>query len=681
MVGTSLAVNQQCSVSAEFAPSLNVLPVNHEVGNVDVASAAVNTPLDIIVIGDAIPANSTTVVVTSSLNPSSLGAQVTFTATVTTGAGTGALVGAVTFFVDGVAIPGGAIAVDSNGDATYQTATLTVGVHNITAQYMDTNGAHLQSPVSAALVQTVSEGTVVVLTSSQNPSLVGQSVTFTATVSSGIAGGVIPDGTVTFNDGSTILGTENISAAGTATFSSATLTNGLHAITATYNGDAQRQLQSSLSNTLNQDVQVPSTVVLTSNPNPTTFGTPVTFTVNVTSQSAQAPTGAVNFLDGTTQIGTANLAAGQAVFTTASLASATHSITAVYVGDNFNAAGNSNVVSQVVKPAATATVLTASPMPPIAGGPTVLTATVSVTQGVSTPTGTVTFTSGAVSLGSAKLAANGTATLTQTFPPGNQSIVATYSGDTNDLASASTSLLLAVQIATTTSTVTSSGTPSVVFAPVTFTVTVTSNGGIPTGTVTFSADGVSIGTGTLGANGTATVTDATLTVGPHSITAAYGGDANDAPSNSSPFTQVVGTISTATALGASTAGGANPEVILVATVVAAAGPPPTGTVTFQSGNVVLGPPRSTPVELQSSRPIFPPGLKMLLPSTAATPPTPAPSLQPSRSPTSRSTSPSPSPPQASPSPLRRAPFSMWRSHPTADLLTQSVLAVHRCRPP
>ena len=168
------------------------------------------------------------------------------------------------------------------------------------------------------------------------------------------------------------------------------------------------------------------------------------------------------------------------------------SITAVYAGDTFNGTGTSPAVSQVVKPAATATALSALPSPAIAGGPVVLTATISVTQGVSTPNGTVTFTSGAISLGSAAIGANLTSTLTLTFPPGSQSIVATYAGDTNDTGSASAPLLLTVQTATTSSTVSSNLNPSVVLSPVTFSVKVTGNGGIPGGTVTFNADGASI---------------------------------------------------------------------------------------------------------------------------------------------------------------------------------------------
>lgn len=598
-VGTPLAVDAQCVVSAEFSPSLATPPVNLEEGNIDVASAAVNTPLDIILVGDATPVNSTTVVVTSSSpnDQSTLGQSVTFTATVTTGAGTGLLTGNVTFYVDGTAVgtfpvssPATQGTQDITATATYPTATLIVGVHNITASYQETppNPPHLPSLPSAPLVQTVTEGTGVTLVSIPNPSTVGQNVTFTASVSSG--GFAISGGSVTFMDGSTILGTVQLPGSGMAIYSTATLANGLHSITATYNPIPNSEVQSSVSNPVSQDVQVPSAVVLGANPNPSAFGNPVTFTATVTSSSTQPFTGAVNFFDGATQIGTANPnAAGIAVFVTPSLAAGTHSITAVYAGDNYNGSNTSNAVPQVVKPAATATALSATPSPAIANGPVVLTATISVTQGVSNPTGTVTFTSGAANLGSAAVGANETATITVTFPPGSQSIVATYSGDTNDTGSASTPLLLTVQIATTTSTVTSNLNPSVVLAPVTFSVKVTGNGGIPTGTVTFSADGMAIGTGTLDKTGMASVSDANLAVGSHSITAVYGGDTNDAPSTGTlPQPQVVGTIPTATALGASIAGGNSPEVILVATVVGATGTAPTGTVTFQVGNVVLG---------------------------------------------------------------------------------------------
>ena len=74
------------------------------------------------------------------------------------------------------------------------------------------------------------------LTSSSNPSLVGQSVTFTATVKP-IGGGTTPTGTVTFKDAAATLGTGTLSASGQATLTTSSLALGTHPITAVYGGD------------------------------------------------------------------------------------------------------------------------------------------------------------------------------------------------------------------------------------------------------------------------------------------------------------------------------------------------------------------------------------------------------------------------------------------------------------
>jgi hypothetical protein len=75
----------------------------------------------------------------------------------------------------------------------------------------------------------------VVLRSSPNPSKVGQAVTFTATVSSVV--GAPPNGEqVTFKSGITVLGTGSLNG-GVATLTTTGLTQGTHAITATYAGD------------------------------------------------------------------------------------------------------------------------------------------------------------------------------------------------------------------------------------------------------------------------------------------------------------------------------------------------------------------------------------------------------------------------------------------------------------
>ena len=74
------------------------------------------------------------------------------------------------------------------------------------------------------------------ISSSINPSLVGQAVTFTATVS----GGSVPTGSVQFFDNGTLLGTSTLSGAN-ATLTTSALAAGTHPITAVYGGDANHQ--------------------------------------------------------------------------------------------------------------------------------------------------------------------------------------------------------------------------------------------------------------------------------------------------------------------------------------------------------------------------------------------------------------------------------------------------------
>jgi Pro-kumamolisin, activation domain/Bacterial Ig-like domain (group 3) len=97
--------------------------------------------------------------------------------------------------------------------------------------------------------------------------------------------------------------------------------------------------------------------------------------------------------------------------------------------------------------------------------------------------------------------------------------------------------------AATTTTLSTSGSPSDSGDPVTFTAVVTTSGkSAPTGTVTFNSNGSSIGTSilsTVGGVQTATFTIDTLAPGTDSITAVYGGDANNASSTSNTISQVV----------------------------------------------------------------------------------------------------------------------------------------------
>src|SRR5205085_2877258 len=142
------------------------------------------------------------------------------------------------------------------------------------------------------------------LGSSPNPSVSGQSVTFTATVTSG---GGTPTGTVTFKDGTTTLGTGTLSA-GKATFSTSSLAVGTHSITAAYGGAAS--FHGSTSSALSQTVNKASTATaLASSANPSVFAQPVAFiaTVSPVAPGGGVPSGTVTFKDGTTTLGTAAL--------------------------------------------------------------------------------------------------------------------------------------------------------------------------------------------------------------------------------------------------------------------------------------------------------------------------------------------------------------------------------------
>jgi hypothetical protein len=75
------------------------------------------------------------------------------------------------------------------------------------------------------------------LTSSVNPAIVGQTITFTVTVTPGCGSVGAPTGTVTFSDGSTVLGSGTL-ASGRASFSTSALSAGSHSITASYSGDS-----------------------------------------------------------------------------------------------------------------------------------------------------------------------------------------------------------------------------------------------------------------------------------------------------------------------------------------------------------------------------------------------------------------------------------------------------------
>jgi len=172
---------------------------------------------------------ATTTTLSSSPNPSAVDQPVLFTATITNQIG-GSPTGTVTFKSGTTTLGKGTV---SNGQATLNYSFPSEGTVPVVATYsgdstfLPSSSAPLKQKVQKALTATT-------LTSSPNPSQVGQTVTFTATVT-GQYGGT-PTGTVTFDDGHTQLAQVPLSG-GVAEYQTSTLTQGNHHIKANYSGD------------------------------------------------------------------------------------------------------------------------------------------------------------------------------------------------------------------------------------------------------------------------------------------------------------------------------------------------------------------------------------------------------------------------------------------------------------
>ncbi len=224
----------------------------------------------------------TTTTLISSLNPAGLGVAIRFTATLTGNNPTGAVV-----FRDGVNRLGSAPLVGNSAQLTV--STLTAGDHSITAIY--SGDANNRTSTSAPLIQRIGgSATAILLLSSANPSFVGQSVTFTAALTS--ASLQVPTGTVRFEDNGTPLATVNINAQGNAIFTTSALTLGNHQITAIYDGNATF-LASSAS--LTQRVTQAVDLAISKNVSATvgTVGQSLTYTLQVSNNSANDGTGVV----------------------------------------------------------------------------------------------------------------------------------------------------------------------------------------------------------------------------------------------------------------------------------------------------------------------------------------------------------------------------------------------------
>ncbi|MBT1623764.1 Ig-like domain repeat protein [Curtobacterium flaccumfaciens pv. oortii] len=371
---------------------------------------------------------------------------------------------------------------------------------------------------------------------------VGDTVTLTAQVaSSAKTGATAPTGTVTFTDTETgaVLCTATI-VDGAASCDTSTSTVGSRGVTATYEGDADHTAATG-TGTLTA-TKVPTAVVVESRPTSAAYGEQITLDVTGLgsgSETVAAPTGTIEYREGTTVLCTATLPDTSCV--AEGLGAGTHTVTAVYSGDALHAGSTSVAVDLTVRKASA----TIGTQPGTGGGdpsdggePTVPDTTVTVTHGdtttLDTPnvpedaTGTIEYVTDDGTVLCTATLPDTTCAIPADLPGGRYTVHAHYSGDDNYEAADGAPFELVVTAQSTALVASTDATAPVVGSKVRLTAS-----GLPagaTGTVTFTAAGGSV-LCTVTLPETTCETDA-LPVGTNTVTAAYSGDASFAASSS-----------------------------------------------------------------------------------------------------------------------------------------------------
>ena len=545
------------------------------------------TELDLVVISE-LPGIQATV--QSSENPSNYGDLVTFTVNVIPAVLTDLVpTGTVTFYDGGTAIDTETLV---NGSASFSTSAFTAGTHSIVVQY--SGDANFSGGNSKSLAQVVNQAaSTTAVKPTVNPSVLGQSVTFTATVASAVSGLGTPTGQVTFYDGTTAIDTETL-VDGMASYTTSGLAVAGHSITAQYTGDTD--FSGSTSTAFTQTVNPAGTqTAVTTSVNPTVSGQSVTFTATVSTVSpgAGTATGQVVFYDGTTAVDTEYLSGGAASYTTSALSVSGHSITAEYVGNTDFVTSTSTAFTQTVDQDGTTTSLGSSADPAVLGQSVTFTAVVTAdSPGSGTPTGSVTFYDGTNAVDTETLVGGVAKFKTSSLALGGHAISAVYGGDTDFTGSPSATITETIKQASPIAVVTSSLTPTVFGQGVTFTATVSATPpatGIPSGQVTFYDGSTPIDTETL-VDGSATYTTSALAVGGHTITIHYSGDSTFVSGNSTAITQTVDQADTATTVTPSVNPTDYGQPVTFTATVSAASPgsgTPSGQVTFYDGTTAV----------------------------------------------------------------------------------------------
>lgn len=500
-----------------------------------------------------IAAAQTTTSITSNPNPSVFGQPITLRAEVVPNApATGNPTGFVRFIVDGANYD----FVELSGQVAETTLTgVGVGPHSIKAVYLS-DDLNFFTSSSQTITQTVNKAsTSTSLVSSASPSVFGQPVTFTASVAVNAPGAGAPAGTIVFKDGTTVIGTEPVGpgTGGEASITVSDLAVGQHAISATYSGDAS--FNGSAGNAPQQVTRAQTTVTLESSANPAQNGEGIQYTATVApvAPGAGVPTGNVRFFVNGANLG-GNYPLVNGVVSSpnfASLTPGTYTISAIYNGDA-NFVGSTGYLDQgtgqVVTKGNTSMVVTSGPSPSVYGDAVTIRSTVkALAPATRRPTGVVQIWEGTEFIGATSLtpaSASNTSVaeyVTTGLAAGTHSLTAVYVGNFNFNGVSETVAQTVGQVPTVTG-LESASNPAVFGDTVTFTATVNSSTGTPTGTVTFKEGNTVLGTAPVATNGglrQASLAVPGLNAGSHAIKATYSGDVSFASSTSPAFSQVI----------------------------------------------------------------------------------------------------------------------------------------------
>lgn len=458
-----------------------------------------------------------------------------------------AAAGGMVNIYDGGTLIGTAVA-NSSGIWSYATAALADGTHAFTGKAIDTAGnLSVASSALKVTIDTLAPNKPGFSAFASDGHLVASGATNANQLT--LKGGAAANSTIKIYDGTSQIGTATADSSGVWSFSTSTLTDGSHAITAKAMDTAGNLSSASTALSLTVDTVAPDAPTVSSfSPDSNVAGDGITSANQITLSGATAIGGTVKVYDGGTLIGTAVAnSSGLWSYTTAALADGTHAFTSKAV----DTAGNISAASSALK----VTVDTVAPNKPgfsafASDGHLVTSGATNASQltlkGGAAASSTIKIYDGTTQIGTTTSDSSGVWSFTTaTFTDGSHSITAKAMDTAGNLSTASTALSVAVDtVAPDAPAMLSFSPDSNVFGDgITNANQIAIAGAAAAGTTVKIYDGTTqIGTATTASDGNWSFTTATLADGNHNFTSKAVDTAGNVSTTSSALKVVVDTV-------------------------------------------------------------------------------------------------------------------------------------------